>query len=99
MVLVRLPKTNFFSNLSCIDIIKCGYSSLPGSVFTLLGKFLPSSAPSQIVFQEESTIVLQTAGYIVQMQICLNMTCHKVWSIYIIGRNVLARHQNEDVNR
>ena len=78
-----VAQTDFLCNLSCVDIVNRDivlrevFLHLVGQVLSQLFTF-----PDGI--QQESAVLAQTTGYIVHVQVSLNVASHKVRSIYQI---------------
>ena len=80
-----VTQTDFLCNLSCVDIV---YRDIVLSEILLhtgrqvLGQFF--AFPDCI--QQECTVLAQTAGYIIHVQVSLNVASHKVRSVYQVCR-------------
>ena len=80
-----VAQTDFLCNLSSVDVIYGDVvfcKILLHTVRQILSQFF--TFPDCV--QQERTVFTQTAGYVVHMQVSLNVAGHKVRSVYQISR-------------
>ena len=80
-----VAKTNLASDLSSVDVVHLDIvvsEVFLHFVWQVLSQFL--AFPDSI--EQESTTLLETAGYIVHLQVCLYVASHEVRSSNEVGR-------------